>query len=82
MLCFHWMNLNDVLSLTDVQSTIKYVTDRNVMADDVKYFDHFCNVRLVCKMFRIMNVSKVYQLVTSGFITFRRAVTLTAIPSC
>jgi hypothetical protein len=39
------MNLNDALSFNDVQSTIKYLRNRGVIADDVGRFDQFCNLK-------------------------------------
>jgi hypothetical protein len=43
------MNLNVALSFSDVQSTIKYLRDRNVVVYDVKCSDQFCNLRLCVK---------------------------------
>jgi hypothetical protein len=39
------MSLNDAPSFSDVQSTIKYLRDRDVIVDDVKCFHQFCNLK-------------------------------------
>jgi hypothetical protein len=75
------MNLNDALSFSEVYSTVKYLRARDVMVDDVKCFNQFCNLKTFVEVFRTTKISKVRRLVISGLNTFRRVVTHTAIPS-
>jgi hypothetical protein len=39
------VNVRDVLSSYDVQSTVKYLRDRDLVMDDVRCFDQFCNLK-------------------------------------
>jgi hypothetical protein len=43
--CFRWLNLNYALSFSDIQSTIKYLRETDVIVDDVKCSDGFCNLK-------------------------------------
>jgi hypothetical protein len=54
--CCGWLNLNDALSFSDVQSTIEYMRCRDVIVGDVKCFDQFLNQRLLYRVFRMMKI--------------------------
>jgi hypothetical protein len=43
--CFMWMALNDITQWNSVELSLKFLINKGVSIDDVKYFDQFINLK-------------------------------------
>jgi hypothetical protein len=46
--CFHGINLNEALSFSEVQSTVKYLREEDMIVDDIECVDQLWSLKTLC----------------------------------